>query len=524
MKGEINNSTGGSFPASMYAEATFVYLLEAVTNNSLFTYAPVGSTTGKCNIMGYWHTGNVGISTVPDSRIRRDTAICTDKCIGDIGTILCGNDSMKYPRFDKNLRVPLIDVGASDAALSTVDYDAFPDLHVFPSIAGAVVPIFNIKELTGLVLVLSRATIASIFKLDIKYWNDDRILNDNMGKTKSILSNLGLPINVVVRTDSSGTTSIFSSALSSFDPSIGASADNSFAATIGASTTPTWCGPLTDEIQKLTVTNCTIAQTSSQRLVTLSVKDLAFVMRSLSFDCNATAVQVQSQFNTILGSDSVIVTRSNPTSTSTVFSIGYWYSPVNKRNMYEPFMLSSGSTAVSVATVQEGGFLNSHYNSSAYFVTIESQSIFVNILYNASFTVTYTAPTGTTFASAVINPATGNTAQILLAALNALYSGLAVTSVTRSFHFPSPWVEYVVVFSTATPSLLGVTVTNAAMAGQVTVMRFLKGKNYPLFYDGAHPLGLSGSGRYTCYRNQDKMAPWSYFTGNLNPGVCALVR
>ena len=413
---------------------------------------------------------------------------------------------------------------ASDATLSAADYKAFPDLHVFPSVAGAAVPIYNIPELLGNVLVFSRSTLAGIFKRDIKYWNDYRILNDNTGATKSILSTLNQPISVVVRTDSSGTTSIFSAGLSSFDPISGAAVDYSFAATIGASTTPTWCGPLTDEIQVLTVTNCTIAQTSSQRLVTLSVKDLAFVMRSLSFDCNATAVQVQSQFNTILGSDSVIVTRSNPTSTSTVFSIGYWYSPVNKKNMYEPFVLSSGSTAVSVATVQEGGFLNSHYNSSAYFVTIESQSIFVNMLYNASFTVTYTAPMGATFVSPVINPATGNTAQVLLAALNALYSGLVVSSVTRSFHFPSPWVEYVVVFSTATPSLLGVTVTNAAMAGQVTVMRFLKGKNYPLFYDGAHPLGLSGSGRYTCYRNQDKMAPWSYFTGNLNPGVCALVR
>jgi len=527
--GSLTNSTGGTFPASIYAQSTFAYRFETSPENTVI-YSPLGSGTGKCNIMGYWQTGNLGTVPVSSAVIARDTAICTDKCVGAAGISLCGNDSSKYPRFDRKYRVPLADFTGSDSLLGAADYKAFPDLHMFPSVAGAAVPIYNIPELANITspVILSRGTMAAIFRGSIKRWNDPRIINDNTGIVRQVLQSLNQTVKIVVRTDSSGTSEIFSTGLSSFDPPSSSKPDYSFASLVGSGQTPKWCGPLTDEIQILTVSGCYSWLSAQDSRISLEVVGLDFALHNISFQCDATSSVVKAAFESVYGSGTMTVSRSSSTVSSFVFSIGYWYSPLSQSNRYEPSVFSAGLTNVSITTLQEGGYLNSHYNSS-YVVTVETQSLWVNKMYNAKFSLSYPYPYPypSTGMSAVVDPSQGSVASAIKSAILGVSPGL-VTSVKAVTHGSSVWTEYQISFNTSkpnslTPGLLTVHTVSTLMSGQVVVTRLLRGANYPLFYDNRHSAGLANSGRYTCYRNEDKMSPWSYYTGNGNPGVVAQV-
>ena len=87
---------------------------------------------GKCNIMGYWNTGNLPSSYVSATRGIIDTLICTDTCTlsnacGMVNTI---------PRYGASTRLPLVDFSGTDSVLSAADYASFPDLQLLPAIAG----------------------------------------------------------------------------------------------------------------------------------------------------------------------------------------------------------------------------------------------------------------------------------------------------------------------------------------------------------------------------------------------------
>ncbi|XXQ39334.1 G-protein coupled receptors family 3 profile domain-containing protein [Plasmodiophora brassicae] len=99
----------------------------------------------------------------------------------------------------------------SDSGISNAMYAATPDLQMFPTIATAVVPIYNLPQLTA-PLILTRSLLPAIFMGRITMWNDPAIASANPGQTMP-----SQPITVVVRSDSSGTTNVFASALSSFD-------------------------------------------------------------------------------------------------------------------------------------------------------------------------------------------------------------------------------------------------------------------------------------------------------------------
>ena len=132
------------------------------------TYFALGSTTGKCNVMGYWHTGNTPTQQ-PDDQIRSvDTLICTDACTQAV----CGWDktSTINNRSNHFRTIPIVDFGATGSLLTDNDYKYYKDLLMLPALAGGVVPVFNIPELTSasttnpsVFLVLSRNTIADIF-------------------------------------------------------------------------------------------------------------------------------------------------------------------------------------------------------------------------------------------------------------------------------------------------------------------------------------------------------------------------
>jgi len=111
----------------------------------------------------------------------------------------------------------LVDFAASDSTLSDSDHELYPDLQFIPSIIGAVGVATNIplviSQLGDEVLVLSSDVIARIFLGQITFWNDTQLVSLN-----PILADVPNPIQVVVRSGSSGTTESFSRYLNSTSP------------------------------------------------------------------------------------------------------------------------------------------------------------------------------------------------------------------------------------------------------------------------------------------------------------------
>lgn len=101
-----------------------------------------------------------------------------------------------------------VDFGASDAPLKPEKLNEYK-LYQFPAIIGGVVPVVNIPRVKAGQLKLDSDTICHIFLGDIKYWDNQKI--------KALNPNINLPhkkINVVHRSDGSGTTAIFTTYLS----------------------------------------------------------------------------------------------------------------------------------------------------------------------------------------------------------------------------------------------------------------------------------------------------------------------
>jgi phosphate transport system substrate-binding protein len=103
-----------------------------------------------------------------------------------------------------------VDFAGSDAILNDEQYAAAPGVQMLPTVAGAVVPTYNVSELAEQeALVLNAETLSNIFLGKITKWNDPAILALN--------PTLPLPdkdIVIVHRSDGSGTTFIFTSYLS----------------------------------------------------------------------------------------------------------------------------------------------------------------------------------------------------------------------------------------------------------------------------------------------------------------------
>lgn len=112
------------------------------------------------------------------------------------------------------LRNRTVDIGASDAPLSDAQTKAMPApvLHL-PSVMGAVVLMYNLPELKAQNINLSGPIIADIYLGKITKWSDPAISKVNRG--------INFPdqaIQVVHRSDGSGTTYIFSDYLSKVSP------------------------------------------------------------------------------------------------------------------------------------------------------------------------------------------------------------------------------------------------------------------------------------------------------------------
>jgi phosphate transport system substrate-binding protein len=112
-----------------------------------------------------------------------------------------------------------VDFAGSDSVLKD-EYKTVADLQMLPTLAGAVVPIFNLissekdkdgKAIAITALVLDRQILADIYQAKIVKWNDAAIAKLN---PTAKLPDAG--ITVIHRSDSSGTTEIFTNALASF--------------------------------------------------------------------------------------------------------------------------------------------------------------------------------------------------------------------------------------------------------------------------------------------------------------------
>jgi phosphate transport system substrate-binding protein len=119
----------------------------------------------------------------------------------------------------------VVDFGGSDAAMTDDDMAKVSQgVLLVPTAGGAVAVVYN-APMQG--LKLSREALAEIFAGKITKWNDPKIAKDNAG------ANLpGIDIKTVVRADSSGTTFIFTNALSA--------TNGYFRGRVGKGTAPKW--------------------------------------------------------------------------------------------------------------------------------------------------------------------------------------------------------------------------------------------------------------------------------------------
>ena len=110
-----------------------------------------------------------------------------------------------------------LDFAGSDSVLSDQNYADGKDLQMYPMLAGAVVPVYNIwlddKTQYTQTLTLDRPTLAGIFSGAISKWSDPSIaaLNPAVKLPDATLT-------VVHRSDGSGTTEIFTNAMYAFAP------------------------------------------------------------------------------------------------------------------------------------------------------------------------------------------------------------------------------------------------------------------------------------------------------------------
>jgi phosphate transport system substrate-binding protein len=112
----------------------------------------------------------------------------------------------------KQIKAKTVTFGASDMPLKPEDLKE-AGLVQFPMIIGGVVPVVNIKGVQPGQMVLTGATVASIYMGEITRWNDARIQ-----KLNPKLSLPATTIAPIYRSDGSGTNFLFSHYLSQASP------------------------------------------------------------------------------------------------------------------------------------------------------------------------------------------------------------------------------------------------------------------------------------------------------------------
>ena len=128
----------------------------------------------------------------------------------------------------KQIESKTVDFGATDDPLTSEEVSK-NGYYQFPAVIGGVVPVINLKGIEPGKLVLDGKTLADIFRGEIKMWDAPAIAQLNKG-----INLPNLPITIVVRADSSGTTAVFTDYLSQVSAE--------FKTNIGAGKTIAWKG------------------------------------------------------------------------------------------------------------------------------------------------------------------------------------------------------------------------------------------------------------------------------------------
>eukprot|EP00667_Euglena_gracilis_P003896 EG_transcript_3911 len=125
-----------------------------------------------------------------------------------------------------------LDFAVSIKTLNQSDYDNYTDIQMYPVLATAIVPVYNLRGVRN--LVLTRTALAQIFSGQITTWDDSRITTYNANFSKwNIPPNQR--IEVVVRKEDSDVTLVYKSAMYAFSAT--------FATYVDVSSAPTW-GPV----------------------------------------------------------------------------------------------------------------------------------------------------------------------------------------------------------------------------------------------------------------------------------------
>ena len=112
----------------------------------------------------------------------------------------------------KQIIAKTVDFGASDDPVSAADLEK-NGLAQFPAVIGGVVPVVNVQGVAPGQLKLNNDVLSDIFRGKVTKWNDSSIATVNPG--------VKLPdtaITLVYRSDSSGTTAVFTDFLSQVSP------------------------------------------------------------------------------------------------------------------------------------------------------------------------------------------------------------------------------------------------------------------------------------------------------------------
>jgi phosphate transport system substrate-binding protein len=180
----------------------------------------------------------------------------------------------------KQLTAATIDFAASDAFMKDEEEKAVKNgvIHI-PITVGAVAVIFNIEGVdTG--LKLTQETLTDIYLGKIKKWNDEKIKVDNAGAKLPDLA-----ITPVYRSDSSGTTSIFTDYLSTVSPEwkekVGQGKAVKFPAGIGAKGNEGVAGQVKQTPGSIGYTELAYAAVNKIAYAELRNKDGKFVAPSL---------------------------------------------------------------------------------------------------------------------------------------------------------------------------------------------------------------------------------------------------
>ena len=99
----------------------------------------------------------------------------------------------------------------------------------------------------------------------------------------------------------------------------------------------------------------------------------------IQFNCDASATAITNAFSAIGGPNTTVIVNQYGSSQygSTNYSIGYSDHRTIGKNWYRPIVMSTPTGVhVSLTTLQEGGYANSHYNAT-YSVTPLIQSLWV---------------------------------------------------------------------------------------------------------------------------------------------------